>query len=103
MAKEKTQTKQFLEALSVLQWVLSFLFLGKIPSRSMNAHSASLMSIASLHCSTMCGSVRFLTCPHMLCISRAGMYILDGVSYVYLTVAALRSELHLADGGLEHP
>ncbi|XP_041808669.1 LOW QUALITY PROTEIN: 2-acylglycerol O-acyltransferase 3b [Chelmon rostratus] len=28
MTKEKTQTKEFLETLSVLQWVLSFLFLG---------------------------------------------------------------------------
>ncbi|XP_075876576.1 2-acylglycerol O-acyltransferase 3b isoform X3 [Nelusetta ayraudi] len=28
MAKEKTQRKRFIEAISVLQWVLSFLFLG---------------------------------------------------------------------------
>lgn len=31
MTKEKTQRKEFLEAVSVLQWVLSFLLLGKIP------------------------------------------------------------------------
>uniref|UniRef100_A0A7N8XTJ0 Acyltransferase n=1 Tax=Mastacembelus armatus TaxID=205130 RepID=A0A7N8XTJ0_9TELE len=31
MTKGKTQWKEFLEAVSVLQWVLSFIFLGKIP------------------------------------------------------------------------
>lgn len=31
MTKEKTQWKEFLETVSVLQWVLSLLFLGKIP------------------------------------------------------------------------
>lgn len=31
MTKEKTQWKEFLETISILQWVLSFLFLGKIP------------------------------------------------------------------------
>lgn len=34
MTKEKTQWKEFLEAISVLQWVLTFLFLGKIPPHS---------------------------------------------------------------------
>ncbi|KAM6983422.1 2-acylglycerol O-acyltransferase 3b [Tautogolabrus adspersus] len=32
MTKEKTQWKEFLEAISVLQWVLSFLFLGLVCS-----------------------------------------------------------------------
>lgn len=31
------------------------------------------------------------------------MYILDGVSYVYLTVAYLHFELHVVGSGLEHP
>lgn len=34
MTEEKTQWKEHLEAVSVLQWVLSFLFLGKFPLRS---------------------------------------------------------------------
>lgn len=29
MTKEKSQLKEFLEAVSVFQWVLSFLFMGK--------------------------------------------------------------------------
>lgn len=55
MAKEKTQWKLFIEAVSVLQWVLSFLFLGKIPTWSITAHSAILMlTVALLHQSVRC-------------------------------------------------
>lgn len=31
------------------------------------------------------------------------MYISVGASYVYLTVASRRFELHMVGGGLEHP
>lgn len=32
MTKEKSQLKEYVEVVSVLQWVLSFLFMGKVSS-----------------------------------------------------------------------
>lgn len=46
MTKEKTQWKEFLETISVLQWALTFLLLGKIPLHSafMNLYIRSCCS-----------------------------------------------------------
>lgn len=41
MTKEKSQLKEYVEVVSVLQWVLSFLFMGKIfslPPAQMEYH-----------------------------------------------------------------
>lgn len=54
MTKEKTQWKEFLEAFSVLQWVLTFLFLGKIPLhvRYMNLYNILIIYFATVHYSS---------------------------------------------------
>lgn len=49
MTKDKTQWKEFLETVSVLQWVLTFLFLGKIPP-----HSPFIISLSPHPYNTVC-------------------------------------------------
>lgn len=110
MTKEKTQWKEFLETISVLQWVLTFLLLGKIP-----LHSPYMILYIRYCCSCISSPVYWLWNNadiwanfRMSCFPRhvdtpnfsTVLHYLDGVSSVYLAVAALHSLLHVDGDGL---
>lgn len=46
MTKEKSQLKEFIEAVSVFQWTLSFVFMGKVSLSLPFAHLVTIMSMS---------------------------------------------------------
>lgn len=98
MTKEKSQLKEYVEVVSVLQWVLSFLFMGKVPL------SPSLVPVDGV-CPTMqlsSSKMSVLMCLAVLpLVRRSRLHRPAGVPHVYVALATLHSLLHMDGDGLE--
>lgn len=90
MTKEKSQLKEYVEVVSVLQWVLSFLFMGKVFSSPPPPSSDGVSLTMQLSLS----KTSFLI-PTCASPCRGRLYCPAGVPHVYVALATLHPLLHM--------